>query len=187
MSPDCWVIDVLHGTSEIDRPLGRWWPLEEGVRGSAFFSECGNYRPYLSRRWGEGDFVMWLCMNPSSATNDRDDATSKKLTRHSQRLGYGGLFLLNVMDYRATDPQHLPLDAERSNRNLRYISKYAALSAQIVLAFGGLRARGNWQNFAAEAVAACGDIQPQCVLRNADGSPRHPRGFPAEFALQEFV
>ena len=129
---------------------------------------------------------MWLCMNPSSATNDRDDATLRKLTRHSQRLGFSGLFLLNIMDYRATDPQHLALDAERSNRNLRYISRCAARSEQIVLAFGGLRARGIWRIFAAEAVEACGDNHLRCVVCNADGSPRHPRMFPAKFALQEF-
>ncbi len=89
---------MIYGTFEIDRELGSTWELQQGVRGSAIFSDCGNYRPYLSRRWAEGEMVTWLCMNPSSATNLVDDATSRKLTRHSQRLGYSGLFLLNVMD-----------------------------------------------------------------------------------------
>ena len=177
---------MIYGTSEIDRELGTKWELQPGVGGSAIFSGCGNYRPYLSRRWAEGEMIMWLCMNPSSATNLVDDATSRKLTRHSQRLGYGGLFLLNVMDYRATDPQQIPLGVERSNRNLCYIGKCAALSATVVLAYGGLQRRVRWQDYAAAALEACGDAQLQCVLRNADGSPRHPRKFPAHFQLQVF-
>ncbi|WP_369038149.1 DUF1643 domain-containing protein [Roseovarius tolerans] len=181
-----WVIDLLSGTVEIDRALGRNWELKPGVRGSAVFSECGNYRPYLSRRWDEGNMVMWLCMNPSSATNLVDDATSKKLTRHSRRLGYGGMFLLNVMDYRETDPLQIPADAECSDRNLGYIIRCAALSHTVVLAYGGLMGRRRWRNIAAAAVEACGDIQLRCVLRNANGSPRHPRGFPSQFQLQDF-
>ncbi len=177
---------MIYGTFEIDRELGSTWELQQGVRGSAIFSDCGNYRPYLSRRWAEGEMVTWLCMNPSSATNLVDDATSRKLTRHSQRLGYSGLFLLNVMDYRATDPQQIPLDVERSNRNLHYIGKCAALSATVVLAYGGLHGRVRWQNFAAAAVEACGNAQLHVVLRNANGSPRHPRRFPAHFQLQGF-
>ena len=179
-------INMILGTSEIDRELGSTWELLPGVRGSAIFSECGNYRPYLSRRWAAGETVTWLCMNPSSATNLLDDATSRKLTRHSQRLGYGGLFLVNVMDFRATDPQQIPVDFERSDRNLHYISKCAALSAMVVLAYGGLRGRVRWQNFAAAAVEACGNAQLGVVLRNANDSPRHPRRFPAHFQLQGF-
>ena len=177
---------MLYGTSEIDRKLGITWDLPPKVRGSAIFSDCGNYRSYLSRRWAEGEMIMWLCMNPSSATNFVDDATSRKLTLHSQRLEYGGLFLLNVMDYRATDPHHIPLDIERSNRNLHHIAKCAALSATVVLAYGGLKRRVRWRGYAAAAVEACGDAQLQCVLRNANGSPRHPRRFPADFQLQAF-
>ena len=118
---------MIYGNSEIDRELGRTFELLPGVQGSAIFSDCGNYRPYLSRRWAAGDMIAWVCMNPSSATNIVDDATSRKLTRHSCRLGYGGLFLLNVMDYRATNPAHLPAGLERSDRNLHYIRKCAAL------------------------------------------------------------
>lgn len=177
---------MLHGLAEIDRPLGRTWNLEEDVRGSAIFSRCGNYRPYLSRCWGEGRTIMWLCMNPSSATDQLDDATSKKLTRHSRRLGYSKMFLLNVMDYRATDPRQIHLDAERSNRNIHYITKCAALTETVVFAYGRLKDRRGWKDYAAEAVQACRGIQPQCVLINRNGSPRHPRNFPARFALRDF-
>ena len=133
------LLRLLLGRSEVDRELGRTWALAEDVRGSAVFSDCGNYRPYLSRRWAQGDMIMWLCMNPSSATDVVDDSTSRKLTRHSRRFGFGGLFLLNIMDYRETDPDRLPEGIEQSRINQRFIMKCARLSAAHILAYGGLQ------------------------------------------------
>ena len=80
---------MILGNSAIDRELGRTHPLAADVKGSAKFSHCGNYRFYLSPGWGEGPTIMWLCMNPSSATDIVDDDTSRKLTRHFRRLGFG--------------------------------------------------------------------------------------------------
>jgi len=179
---------MLVGTREVDRALGQTWALENDVRGSAFFSECGNFRPYLSRRWAQGPMIMWLCMNPSSATDEVDDATSRKLTRHSRQLpfAFGGLFLLNVMDFRTTDPRHLPEGNETSPRNQRYIRKFASLSNTIVLAYGRLQNNPVWLAHAGNAVEACGDRAFQCVARNVDRSPRHPRRFPQHVGLLEF-
>lgn len=168
------------------KPSGRTsYDLAMDVRGSAFFFDCGNFRPYLSRAWAAGPIIMWLCMNPSSATNTRDDAASRKLTRHSQRLGFGKLMLLNVMDYRATDPAELPEGEERSPHNISHIARCARHADRIVLAYGGLRDRPAWKNYANEAVAACQPAATFHVEINRDGSPRHPRRFPADFGLAQ--
>jgi hypothetical protein len=175
---------MLKGIVETQRQLGRTFPLYAHVRGSAVFSDCGNYRPYLSRGWAAGPTIMWLCMNPSSATNALDDATSRKLTRHSQRLGFGRLFLLNVMDYRETEPSELPENNERSGRNLEYIERCARHADTIVLAYGKLRSKQAWREYATQATDACGQASFMSVLINKDGSPRHPRRFPADFQLE---
>lgn len=177
---------MLKGTTEIERNLGRTYALDDQVRGSAVFSDCGNYRPYLSRGWGAGPTIMWLCMNPSSATDTCDDATSRKLTRKSRELGFGRLFLLNVMDYRATDPNALPGGQEVSERNLEFIWRCARKADTIVLAYGGLRKKGAWREYANNAVDACNDAAFRCVAINGDGSPRHPRRFPAEIQLKGY-
>jgi len=175
---------MLKGTIEIERNLGRAFPLDGQVRGSAVFSNCGNYRPYLSRGWGAGPTIMWLCMNPSSATDTSDDATSRKLTRHSRRLGFGRLFLLNVMDYRATDPRALPAGQEVSELNLGFIARCARRSNTIVLAYGALQKNPAWKVNAIQAVNACGGDVFSRVALNRDGSPRHPRRFPMIFDLE---
>lgn len=177
---------MLTGTTEIDRHLGRTLPLHDQVRGSAVFSNCGDYRPYLSRGWGPGPTIMWLCMNPSSATDTVDDATSRKLTRHSRRLGFGRLFLLNVMDYRATHPDALPAGQEVSEQNLEYIARCARRSDTIVAAYGGLQNKAAWKEYANRAVNACGDVFFSCAATNQNGSPRHPRMFPRTLYLGEY-
>lgn len=160
--------------------------MDVGVRGSAKFSQCGNYRFYLSRGWGAGPTIMWLCMNPSSATDLLDDDTSRKLTRHSRRLGYGRMFLLNVMDYRATDPDKLPIGSEVSEANIQKIRKCAKKANTIVLAFGRLRSKRAWKEYADQAVIACGGgAMFMRVVENKDGSPRHPVMFPTDFQLEE--
>lgn len=174
---------MLIGNPEIQRPLGRQFNLDDDVRGSGKFSDCGNYRCYLSRRWRSGPTVLWLCMNPSSATHLVDDATSRKLTRHARRLGFGKLFLLNIMDYRATDPAHLPEGEERSAQNLNEIRRCALNACCVVLAYGGLRQNPRWIEFANDAVEACQGADMYRVATNLDGSPRHPRCFPANFVL----
>ncbi|WP_369808882.1 DUF1643 domain-containing protein [Phaeobacter sp. S60] len=123
-------------------------------------------------------------MNPSSATHVSDDATSRKLTRHSRRLGFGKLFLLNVMDYRATDPAQLPEGEERSEGNLDEIRRCARHADCVVLAYGGLRRKLEWIEFANDALQACHGAALCRVATNQDGSPRHPRRFPADFELQ---
>lgn len=175
---------MISGNSAIDRELGRTHPLAADVKGSAKFSHCGNYRFYLSRGWGAGPTIMWLCMNPSSATDIVDDDTSRKLTRHSRRLGFGRLFLLNVMDYRATDPDQLPIDDEVSAANIPQITRCARWADTTVLAFGGLRSKRAWKDYADRAIHACGAAAFMHAAENGDGSPRHPVMFPSNFRLE---
>jgi hypothetical protein len=38
---------------------------------SATISECGRYRYDLIRRWREGDLMLWIMLNPSTADAQR--------------------------------------------------------------------------------------------------------------------
>src|SRR5215210_5073106 len=65
-------------------------PLEPGVRGSAVFSECGNYRRLLTRYWGDDEdapFALWIGMNPSMADAAADDPTTQRECRMTRSWG----------------------------------------------------------------------------------------------------
>ncbi len=72
---------------------------------SATISPCGLYRYALHRRWSEGRVVCFVMLNPSTANGDHDDNTLEKIIRFAKAWGFGGLSVVNLYAYRATDPK----------------------------------------------------------------------------------
>lgn len=87
------------------------WP------GGAHFSpgnfESEPYRTWLWREcpWLVGDAnkkrVAFICLNPSTARSDWDDATIRKLIGFAERWGYAALDVVNLWDLRTKDPKVL--------------------------------------------------------------------------------
>jgi len=66
-----------------------------------------SYRYRLNRIWGEGPTVSLIGLNPSTADDAVDDATTRRLIGILSRLGFGSYFLVNLFAYRTKDPQEL--------------------------------------------------------------------------------
>ena len=76
----------------------------------AAFSPCGRYRYKLWRVWDPArplGCVMFLMLNPSTATDNEDDPTIRRCIGYARSWGYGGLYVGNLFAYRATDPRRL--------------------------------------------------------------------------------
>lgn len=75
---------------------------------AAVYSPCDRYRYSLTRIWDDGGrkacFVM---LNPSTATEQRNDPTIERCERRSRALGYGGIRIVNIFAWRETDPAAL--------------------------------------------------------------------------------
>lgn len=82
------------------------FPELDGCR--AEISDDGLYRYTLTREWGDGSCVSWLCFNPSTATAEQDDASIRKMVGFSKRWGYGRLVVLNLFAIRSTNPRRVP-------------------------------------------------------------------------------
>lgn len=80
----------------------------QGFSQDALISECGLYRYWLVRRWDASlpgaTFVM---LNPSTADATEDDPTIRKCVGFAKRWGCGGVRVVNLFAYRATDPKDL--------------------------------------------------------------------------------
>ena len=74
---------------------------------TALFSPCGRFRYRLGRRWGEGPTIAFVLLNPSTADDQRDDPTIRRCIGFARRLGFGGLEVVNLYAYVATDPAEL--------------------------------------------------------------------------------
>ena len=70
----------------------------------AIISRDELYRYALTRRWRpNGETIVWIMLNPSTADGNQDDNTIRRVTRFSQDWGYQALQVLNLFAYRATD------------------------------------------------------------------------------------
>ena len=85
--------------------------MGQGLTASgAVFSPCERYRYKLWRVWDPArplGCVMFLMLNPSTATDTEDDPTIRRCIGYARSWGYGGLYVGNLFAYRATDPADL--------------------------------------------------------------------------------
>ncbi|WP_299907148.1 DUF1643 domain-containing protein [uncultured Paracoccus sp.] len=77
------------------------------VRSFAAYSPCETYRYGLSRRWAAGPALLYVMLNPSTATELANDPTIERCERRARALGYAGLGVVNLFAFRATRPQDL--------------------------------------------------------------------------------
>lgn len=78
-----------------------------GITSQAVYSPCQAYRYLLTRHWGPGPQVLWIMLNPSTATEAKNDPTIERCQRRAVALGCGGLQIANLFAFRATQPEDL--------------------------------------------------------------------------------
>ncbi len=71
----------------------------------AVYSDCERYRYLLTRIWGPGSRVLFIMLNPSTATEVQNDPTVERCERRARALGFGAFRVTNIFAFRATDPK----------------------------------------------------------------------------------
>lgn len=136
------------------------------MRSGAVFSADGRYRYRLWRRWDRAKpVVAFVMLNPSTASARRDDPTIRRCIAFARAWGFGGLEVVNVFAYRATDPRRLREVADPVGPwNARYLRTVVGRAALVVLAWG---ARASEDEMLAFPGA-------RCLGLTRSGQPRHP-------------
>ena len=74
----------------------------------AVYSDCEHYRYSLTRNWDDaGEKVLFIMLNPSTATEVQNDPTVERCERRARALGYGGFRVTNIFAWRETDPKKM--------------------------------------------------------------------------------
>jgi len=75
----------------------------------ASLSHCGRYRYELWRHWDpvNRSFAGFIMLNPSTANAHEDDATIRQCRALAEHWGFGGIHVVNLYAFRATDPDDL--------------------------------------------------------------------------------
>lgn len=154
--------------------------LLDGVKADATLSLCGQYRYALYRDWFPKDngHVLWIMLNPSTATADEDDPTIRRCQSFARAWDYDGITVANLFGLRSTDPNSLlrhprPI-GEENNDILRTFAEAPGIGL-VVAAWGShpatkLRARAG---VVTQLVVSAGRAL-HCLGTTANGAPRHP-------------
>lgn len=141
----------------------------------ATYSDCENYRYDLTRIWdGSGKTVLFVMLNPSTATEVQNDPTVERCERRARALGYGGFRVCNIFAYRATDPRVMRAQPDPVGpENDRVILAAANWADAIVCAWG---THGEFL-MRGEKVEALLRNQPKTLTHlglSKAGHPKHP-------------
>ncbi len=80
---------------------------------TALYSSCEGYRYALTRTWdAQGRKVLFVMLNPSTATEVQNDPTVERCERRARALGFGSFRVCNIFAYRATDPKAMRAQAD---------------------------------------------------------------------------
>jgi hypothetical protein len=162
-------------------------PHSHYIESWAIFSKDRCYRQLLRRRWADGPLVGFLGLNPSTASEHREDSTSRRFKGFAEKWGYSGYTAGNLYDAASTDPKRLTaMDVPVSGDNDRHLGWLAATHDMIVFAWGG-----NADPDRARAVAS--NVWHQCRQRGGtvavlgwtgNDQPRHPLYLASDTPLQ---
>ena len=140
----------------------------------AIYSPCERYRYALTREWGHGGRVLFVMLNPSTATEAQNDPTVERCERRARALGYGAFRVCNIFAYRATDPRDMRAAEDPVGPdNDAALAGGAAWADAVVCAWGthgAHLARGP----AVEALLRATGRPLAHLGLTKDGHPRHP-------------
>lgn len=143
------------------------------TRSSAVISPCGLYRYTLSRLWDdELPPIAFVGLNPSTADATKDDPTIRRCIAFARRWNCGGLYMLNLFAFRATDPDDMKTASDPVGpENDRYILEIAKECPLVIAAWG---THGGMNRRDVHVMNLLENSLVSCLSKTKDGFPRHP-------------
>lgn len=166
-------------------PGGR--KVRRGALCTATLSDDRLYRYRLERRWGSAPAQVFVMLNPSTADATADDQTIRRCMDLADREGAGGIVVVNLFAWRATQPSELLTDRVTKTGPENDAAIATALREALdggpppVVAWGSIDKALRWR---ARDVRAMLPATTLCLGYAADGSPRHPSRLGNDVALE---
>lgn len=141
----------------------------------AVYSDCEAYRYSLTRTWdAAGTRVLFIMLNPSTATEVQNDPTVERCERRARALGFGAFRVCNIFAYRASDPRDMRSQVDPIGPgNDAAILDGLGWAKTVVAAWGGHgdhMGRGD----AVAALLRAAQVQPLHLGLTKGGQPKHP-------------
>ena len=150
------------------------------MRMGAVFSKNRKYRYTLFRIWevessgkvNDTKYVVFIGLNPSTADETVNDPTITRCINYVKAWGYGGMYMLNLFAWRATDPKEMKKQGDpRGAENNHWILHICTRASMIVAAWG---THGTFLNRHREVLNLLDLHNVWCLGVTKDGIPKHP-------------
>ena len=148
----------------------------------AVIDSTGTYRYLLWREWdvvggaipqGIASKVVFVMLNPSTASATTDDPTIRRCVRFAKSWGYGSIEVVNLFAYRVSHPQVLRSVADPIGpENDHYLLEARQRAHLSVVAWGNHGILGNRYQAVLPLLAGKGCLY--CLGMTKAGHPRHP-------------
>lgn len=142
---------------------------------TAVYSECERYRYLLTREWApDQGRVLFVMLNPSTATEVQNDPTVERCERRARALGFGAFRVCNIFAWRDTDPAQMRRAADPIGpENDAAIAGSCPWADRIICAWGAHGAHLDRGPAVEALIRATGQPLYHLGLTKA-GHPRHP-------------
>jgi len=143
------------------------------MRTGAYFSNNRKYRYTLFRIWdSEKQYAVFIGLNPSTADETQNDPTVTRCINYAKAWGYGGLYMLNIFAYRATDPREMKKAASPIGDENNHWILHVCNRAGIIVACWGTH--GTFLNRHKEILKLLDLHNVWCLGVTKDNIPKHP-------------
>lgn len=156
--------------------LTRKHSATDGTRSKAVYSDCELYRYDLTRSWGDDPMnrIVFIGLNPSTATEVQNDPTVARCIRYAQDWGYDAMTMLNAFAYRSTDPAKLRRVADPVGKATdQYIRRLTGEARLVLLCWGTHAVHLNREAILLEKLLRW-DRPLYCLKLTQAGHPSHP-------------
>ncbi len=145
----------------------------------AIFSPCRSYRYRLWRVWDKNIVpCAFIGLNPSTADENLDDPTIRRCIGFAKSWGFGGICMLNIFAFRATDPKVMKAQSDpvgpENKSNLIEAARVISMNEGQVIAAWGTHGRHNSQGSKVRMWLKEAGVPLHYLKLTSDGSPNHP-------------
>lgn len=136
----------------------------------ATFSHDRKYRYALWRIWDESKpLIMFIGLNPSTASEKMDDPTIRRVKRFAKDWGYGGVYMCNLFAIVSSNPNILLTNVDLLGANNEWLDIISIKCKDVLFAWGNFKQA----EYRAKEVM---NMFPQavCLGINKNGTPKHP-------------
>lgn len=147
----------------------------------AKFDPSRAYRYWLLRAWDDSKpTVMCIGLNPSTADEERDDPTIRRLISLFDRAGFGSFYMTNLFALVTPYPAELFKSVNPIGENDSHLRDIRKRCEKVVFAWGNFKVNGRDKEVTEMFPDSC------CFGLNKNGTPKHPLYLPACTAIVPF-